>query len=228
METSKAKRVLVVEDEELCARALARLLVARGFEVTTVGTVAKAMDELEAPSGDGPFDHVVLDLRLPDGDGENVLAFTEHMKRRPQVVVVAGSGAVDARRAQSLQGRCVYLPKPVVIDTLLAAFNRSPAAIVHHYCESHEFSEQETAIFCSALDGIDDEAIAARVGCKLSTVRTYWARIADKTGTGYKEATLAHLVRWLLERTQGSPFVSGLHFRVDLPKSNVVELPKRG
>jgi len=197
-------RVLVVEDDEMIARAYTRLLTARGFEVVVAGTVAGAIGELESASMGAPFDHVVLDIRLPDGDGENVLAFAEGLPRPPGVVVVAAPMGLDARRFSSLQGRCMYLPKPIVIDTLIEAFDRRPDAMIGQYCILHDFSDQEAATFERAIEDFDDDGIALEIGCKATTVRTYWNRIGEKTGTSGKDQTLTHFARWLLARAVGS------------------------
>jgi DNA-binding NtrC family response regulator len=153
-------RVLVVDDDELIARAYKRLLEARGYEVVVAPTVASAIGELEDSMNGTPYDHVVLDIRLPDGDGENVLLFAESLPRAPGVVVVAAQAGMDARRFSSLHGRCAYLPKPIVIDTLIEAFERQPVALLRQYCVLYDFSDQETATFKSAIAGLDDCGIA--------------------------------------------------------------------
>ena len=57
--------ILVVEDELLTRRTLQDLLQAEGFGVTTAGTVAEAMGEVNRRA----YDLILLDIVLPDGDG---------------------------------------------------------------------------------------------------------------------------------------------------------------
>jgi DNA-binding NarL/FixJ family response regulator len=221
------KRVLVVEDDEMVARGYTRLLQARGFEVVVAGTIADAVGELERAVDVAPYDHVVLDIRLPDGDGENVLSFAEGLPKPPAVVVVSAAIAVDARRVASLQGRCLYLPKPIVIDTLIEAFERRPDALVTQYCSLHDFSDQEAATFGAAIEGLDDEGIATEIGCKATTVRTYWSRIGEKTGTAGKDQTLTHFARWLLARAVGAPKPARKSSVPPETRRNVVPLTRR-
>jgi DNA-binding NarL/FixJ family response regulator len=167
--------------------------------------VASAIGELERSANGSTYDHLVLDIRLPDGDGENVLVFAEGLPQAPGVVVVAAPESMDARRFSSLHGRCAYLPKPIVIDTLIEAFERQPAALLRQYCVMHDFSNQETATFSCTIEGLDDDEVATEIGCKPTTVRTYWSRIGEKTGTPGKDQTLTHFARWLLARAAAAP-----------------------
>jgi signal transduction histidine kinase/CheY-like chemotaxis protein/DNA-binding LacI/PurR family transcriptional regulator/HPt (histidine-containing phosphotransfer) domain-containing protein len=66
-------RVLIVEDSEPQARALARRLEALGYEVWVVGTAADALHKLYASPLDTPFDFVLADHGLPDGNGLELL-----------------------------------------------------------------------------------------------------------------------------------------------------------
>jgi DNA-binding NarL/FixJ family response regulator len=143
------------------------------------------------------------------------------------VVVVAAPVSVDARRFAALQGRCLYLPKPIVIDTLIEAFERRSETLVRQYCIFHNFSEQEAATFDGAVEGLGDDAIAEAIGCKATTVRTYWSRIGEKTNTAGKDQTLAHFARWLLPRATGA----GGPKRATTPppdsRRNVVQMTRR-
>jgi len=76
-------RVLVVDDDSYTRDALHRLLSGRGWEVSLAATVAEGLERLDpAPSC------VILDLNLPDGDGESIL--------RTRVAVC--SATTDGRR----------------------------------------------------------------------------------------------------------------------------------
>jgi len=63
-----ALRMLLVEDHEATRTLLRRLLVLCGWEVSEAGTVAEGLAQLDPPP-----DGLVLDLELPDGDGETIL-----------------------------------------------------------------------------------------------------------------------------------------------------------
>lgn len=108
-------RVLVVDDDAGLARALAINLRAHGWEVTTVGTGAAALDAAAAV-----HPHViVLDLGLPDIPGLDVLAGIRGWSEVPIVVLSArqfNADKIDALDA----GADDYVTKPFAVDELLA------------------------------------------------------------------------------------------------------------
>jgi two-component system response regulator AtoC len=115
--------VLVVDDERVFRVMSEEALTGKGFEVRTAGTLAKARSEL----GVSTPDVIILDRRLPDGDGLELLAQvrSEHGSGDgPHVVVVTAYGdvenAVEALRA----GAADYLTKPIQVTDLLVKLDR--------------------------------------------------------------------------------------------------------
>jgi two-component system, OmpR family, response regulator RegX3 len=105
-------RVLVVEDEEAIAEPLAEGLRREGFAVTVAGTAAEALAAAEA-------DVVLLDLRLPDGDGLDVCRELRARSDVPIIVVTARGEEVD--RVVGLElGADDYVVKPFGIRELIA------------------------------------------------------------------------------------------------------------
>lgn len=113
--TSRAGRVLVVEDDPALQRALAINLRARHWDVTTASTGAEA---LERAAG-GHHDVVVLDLGLPDLDGTEVLAGLRGWTRVPVIVLSARTDSHDKVEALDA-GADDYVTKPFGMDELLA------------------------------------------------------------------------------------------------------------
>jgi CheY-like chemotaxis protein len=62
--------MLVVEDHPPTRNAIRRAFAQRGWDVTEATTIAEGLDRLDL---DQPFDCVVVDLMLPDGDGEVIM-----------------------------------------------------------------------------------------------------------------------------------------------------------
>ena len=109
-------RLLVVEDEARIAAFLVKGLTAAGYAVDHVGTGAEAVRWL-APGGTSL---IVLDLRLPDMDGFEVLArLRERGDETPVIVLTARSDVHDRVRGLDL-GADDYLTKPFAFDELLA------------------------------------------------------------------------------------------------------------
>jgi DNA-binding response OmpR family regulator len=105
-------RVLVVEDEKAIADPLAEGLRREGFIVTVAGTAAEA---LAAPESDV----ILLDLRLPDGDGLDVCRELRARSDVPIIVVTARGEEVD--RVVGLElGADDYVVKPFGIRELIA------------------------------------------------------------------------------------------------------------
>ncbi len=62
-------RLLIVEDEHLLRRSLARFFLGRGFDVVEATCLAEAEEQL----GEGPYQAALLDVGLPDGNGLQLL-----------------------------------------------------------------------------------------------------------------------------------------------------------
>jgi len=109
-------RITVVEDNSDLARLLERILSDAGYQVTVSGTVVEALATIRT---DDP-DLIILDLVLPDGRGEDVLA--ELMRFRPlSRVLVLSSVARMATRVGVLEaGAMDFLAKPFANAELLA------------------------------------------------------------------------------------------------------------
>ncbi|MFT3853934.1 MAG: response regulator transcription factor [Ilumatobacteraceae bacterium] len=108
--------VLVVEDDELIASSLARVLRGRGHRVDLASTVAGATASIAA----APPDLVLLDLGLPDGDGREVCELVVHRHPHVPVVVLTARGD-EVNVVDGLEmGAVDYVVKPFRLAELLA------------------------------------------------------------------------------------------------------------
>jgi DNA-binding response OmpR family regulator len=111
-----AATVLVVEDEELIASSLVRALRSQGHDASSAATVAAAIERIEAD----PPDLVLLDLGLPDGDGEDVCRVVlRHHPDVPVIVLTARREEVDVVLGLEM-GAVDYVVKPFRLAELLA------------------------------------------------------------------------------------------------------------
>ncbi|HEY4122622.1 MAG TPA: response regulator transcription factor [Byssovorax sp.] len=109
--------LLVVEDEVNVAAAMRELLEREGYEVRVAGTLHRARRELEG--GAAGIDLVLLDWRLPDGEGIDLLRDLRRTSDLPVLMVSARVDVVD--RVVGLEvGADDYLTKPVEPRELLA------------------------------------------------------------------------------------------------------------
>ena len=109
------KTILVLDDEPNILLTLSRALELEGYAVVTAKTVAEAEQRL---AEDDP-DLALFDVKLPDGDGLELLGRVHSLKDAPPVVVMSGHGTIDdAVRAIQL-GALDYLEKPIGQERLL-------------------------------------------------------------------------------------------------------------
>jgi DNA-binding NtrC family response regulator len=116
------RSVLVVDDERVFRVMAEEALQREGFEVKTAATLAKARGELERTTPDV----VVLDRRLPDGDGLDLLgAAREQGSAAPLVIVVTAYGDVENAVQALRAGASDYLTKPIQLPDLLVKLNKA-------------------------------------------------------------------------------------------------------
>ena len=114
------KSLLVVDDDEPFMKRLARAMEKRGFDVETAGTVTagRAIATARPPA------YAVIDLRLDDGNGLDVVEAIRTKRSDSRVVVLTGYGAIATAVAAVKIGATDYLSKPAdaneIVDALLA------------------------------------------------------------------------------------------------------------
>ena len=109
-----SQSVLVVEDEADLLITYERLLRRWGYRVTSAASVAAGLLALER---DCP-DLVIADLRLPDGDGFQLVRAPRAAPRPMPIIIVTGVPSEDRRRAAMTAGAAAFLAKPFRTSTL--------------------------------------------------------------------------------------------------------------
>ncbi|MDP2137104.1 MAG: sigma 54-interacting transcriptional regulator, partial [Candidatus Didemnitutus sp.] len=102
------EKVLIVEDEPVVRNLQREIFNRRKFTVSTAETLAQA----EALIGRESFDLIMLDIRLPDGDGQHFLERLAALPERPLVVMVTGFGSIESAVACMRAGAFDYVLKP--------------------------------------------------------------------------------------------------------------------
>jgi two-component system response regulator HydG len=116
---SAARRILILDDEVPLVEALVRHLGRRGYTPTPAYLVSEAVGAIEESLRDGkPFQAIITDLQLPDGDGRAIVRLAREKLPRCPVLMMTGSrsvsGTVDAIRL----GAVTVLEKPVPLEAL--------------------------------------------------------------------------------------------------------------
>lgn len=113
-------RVLLVEDDAELRVTLRDALQVEGHDVLTAASLSEGLALLaHAGAERGGFDAVLLDLGLPDGDGEALLALLRRSRNWP-VLVISARDAIDAKIRLLDAGADDYLIKPFSVAELLA------------------------------------------------------------------------------------------------------------
>lgn len=109
-------RILVVEDEPELAVATAARLTAEGFVVDHFGSLGTAIEAVM----NAQYRAILLDRRLPDGDGLSLLPVLRTRPSPPPVIVLTALDDVPDRVAGLDAGADDYLIKPFAFDELMA------------------------------------------------------------------------------------------------------------
>lgn len=111
---SQKKRALVVEDDISVLRSTVLVLEKNGFEADGVETGKDAIEKCKVQQ----YDVVLIDLRLPDMDGIEVLSEANLPKNTVKIMFTGYPSLVSGIQAMD-QGVDAYLPKPVRPEELI-------------------------------------------------------------------------------------------------------------
>ena len=193
--------VLVVDDEADLRQLIAESLSADGFEVAQAPDAADAIERLK----NFAYDALVVDLRLPDADGMEVLDAA--LSRYPDIlaVMVTGFGGVTEAVSAMKRGAADFLTKPIERMELLQAVHaaldkervsrhaRAEVNVILHRLAT--LTPREHEVFEHVISGRLNKQTAAELGAAEKTIKVHRARVMEKM----QAESLADLVR-LAER----------------------------
>ncbi|MCC5871610.1 MAG: response regulator [Gammaproteobacteria bacterium] len=116
-------RLLLVDDDAVFRDVLGAALRRRGFEVRVAADVAAARGMLE---GFHP-QRAIVDLKLPDGSGLELVARLAALDPAPRVLVLTGYASIATAVEAVKLGAVNYLPKPATPEEMLAALEQRGA-----------------------------------------------------------------------------------------------------
>ena len=120
VETPASRTLLIVDDDRAFLQRLARAMETRGFTVATAETVAEGKRLVEA----NPPAFAVIDLRLEDGHGLDVVEALREQRQDSKVIVLTGYGNIATAVTAVKLGAVDYLAKPADADDIDAALSR--------------------------------------------------------------------------------------------------------
>jgi DNA-binding response OmpR family regulator len=113
-----ARRVLIVDDDELVLIALRELLRSEKYEVETFSRGSAALQRLDQEN----FDLLILDIVMPEMDGFELCTLIrkkDHYRDKPILFLTAKNQIEDLKRGQEV-GASLFLSKPISPHKLLA------------------------------------------------------------------------------------------------------------
>ena len=149
MKRQEVQRVLVVEDDADARDNLCDILELDGYVIDTAASVADVKQRADW-SG---MSCVILDRKLPDGNGADLLPYIRQQAPDVPVVMVTGFADLDGAVSALRNGAADYILKPINPDALRASLTR--------LTERKRSQTRLRALFDNALDGIviiDDDA----------------------------------------------------------------------
>ena len=178
-------RLVVVDDHPIVRDGLAGIF-ALEEDIDVVGQAGSGPEALAVVAERDP-DLVLMDLRMPGGDGFAAIRQLRERGGRPRVLVLTTYDTErDVRRAMAA-GADGYLLKDLPRDQLVAAvrelMNGSPRTHVNAPHGSQlSLTDRETDVLALVADGLTNRAVARKLGISEATVKTHLAHVYTKLG----------------------------------------------
>jgi len=115
-----ARRVLVADDEAVVVNSIRKILTRKGFAVEEAFTCKDALAQVFSHD----YDLVLLDMKMSDGNGIDVLQKIKARRPDLRVVIVTGYASIDTAVDAIQKGASDYMPKPFTPDELYTMTNR--------------------------------------------------------------------------------------------------------
>ena len=194
----EAPRVLAVDDEEVVCESIRRVLTGEGYQVRTTTSPLEGVELLAKES----FDLLLLDIKMPEMDGIEVLRRARDVSPDTEVLIVTGYATIDTAVEAIKLGAFDYLEKPVSPPQLLVAAARALERKHLVNLTDRLRSELETRysvgnVICSSPGMRKVMRLVARVAPTTSTVL-----ITGETGTG--KDVIARAIHYSSARKDGA------------------------
>lgn len=207
--TDHLVRVLIVDDHEVLAASLALVLDDQP-DITTVGvagTIAKAKALIVTATPDV----VLLDHRLPDGDGVAAIGELRRLRPSVEIVVLTASAADHVLVAAIEAGAAGFVSKTRGLAEVTAAVRAaasgeaviSPELLARllprlqrgRQPGHNDLTEREREVLGLLAEGLSNAAIAKQLTVSVHTVRNHIANLSAKLGAHSKLEALSIAVR---------------------------------
>ncbi len=190
------QRILLVESDQAVSESVGELLAQLGHHVDRASTIRRAR-ELSARTA---YERVILETRLPDGDGLELLAWMRSALAGIEVLVLSADlNPCLSSRAFLLGAPLVY--KPASLDVIRRFASETSASALlrtaRDFAVAHRLSPRQTDLLLHLVRGTPRKSLAPVLEVEENTVKTMVRQILEKTDA----ASLDELRCTLLERS---------------------------
>ena len=192
------EKVLVIDDEPIIRKSFEELLRGKRYGVTAVATLRSAEKLLKRD----PFDLIFLDVRLPDGDGTELLGLIAKQTDRPLTIMMSGFGTVETAVECMRHGAFDYLIKPFSLSQIEVLVKKA-----ENYQQVLKVSERLTAQCSDSTDLLGDSAALKALRTLLRKVAPTEATILIQGEPGAGQELVAHEIYRASGRTP-SPYLT--------------------
>jgi len=116
------KSLLIVDDDQPLRDRLSRAMEKKGFKVLQADSVKQGISQAK----NSPPAFAVVDLRLGDGSGLEVIKEIRKLKKDSKIIMLTGYGNIPTTVAAVKAGAIDYIPKPADADDVESALLASP------------------------------------------------------------------------------------------------------
>lgn len=199
-------RVLLVDDHRVFTESLALALDRNPGTVCVA--VAPTLSEGRAKAEACLPDVIVLDVRLPDGDGVPAVERFARVASRPRIIVLTAHPRPDLAATALKAGASAFLGKGGRLRTVIAAIVESTPARplldgVLHVAPETVLTQRETQVIRGICAGSSAAEISDELGISVHTVRDYTKAILAKLGArSQAEAVGKAIAQGIIEPTR--------------------------
>ena len=115
------EKIIVLEDDLVVRKTLEQQLRYRRYDVASAENIASAAELLSKDN----FDLMIVDVKLPDGDGIELLKQLNSRPARPLVVMISSHGTVDMAVECMSNGAFTFLTKPISAEHLAVTLKKA-------------------------------------------------------------------------------------------------------
>ena len=113
------KKILIIDDDKYILCIFSRILQKHGYDVDTAETGQEALEKI----GNQKYDLALIDVKLPDTEGPNLLARINNIYPEMMKIVITGFPSLEDATKVMDQGAIAYLVKPVKSEELVKIIN---------------------------------------------------------------------------------------------------------